>query len=568
MAQEQVDEPTYDCSLSERVSLHNSDTVFMQEYVNTDRGTFKMRIRYTAGESWIGVGVNTNNEGTMAPAYAVIGMIDETGSPSVQRYWIDEAGQEGIIPLDDPNGHLKMEYFHQENGETFFEFEHDLVIMENGAVTYEIGSDSVWIYAVGPDNNDWGSRHRIGGSFTLALSDNCVARFDTDETATTPAPSADSTQMDITTPDSFPAPVPTMDEPTWSSGTTEDEDVVGESSLQSSSSSLLSSQGLWVTHGLFMAFAWGLLAPLAIGATVFRNRFTFLSTNNRWFKIHTYLNVAIAVITFFGFFFAVGAARRDGSSFKAGPAHNKVGLTIFLFVLMQVAAGYYRPSSPGDPTKGEIVSTHKPKSTSGDGDCDSETVDAENLTRSHSETMDGEKSDKDPKDATDPTEAGVEMSLLQDKDGEGPTTSILEDDDWSLFTPPPPPPLPTSETATTKEEQTSIDGDGNDDDDDQENERNDKIQRGTTNTTSKSLFAWSDRTEETKKLQRQMWKYGHRIMGIILLGMAWYNCQTGIVLLCTNFFSEEKEEELLNIYWGIAGTIACVYLFVGYILRD
>jgi hypothetical protein len=616
--QDQETEPVYACSLSNRVSLHKSETVWMQEYINTDRRTFKMRIRYTEGNSWVGVGVNYDKEERMAPSYAVIGTMKEDGTSHVQRYWIDKSGEEGIVPIQDPNGHLKNSSFIQENGETFFEFEHDLVIMENGFITQEINSDSVWIYAIGPDNNDWGGRHKIHGSFVTTLSDNCVVRQVTDVPTAAPTitvtgeaedgvdssgndatnttlpiasdvppldqDGSDSTLVvpaddEDTTNTSDTSKTTALDDPVSSSTAAEETIEEGDEgneidSEQSMSTSSSSSQGLWVTHGLFMAFAWGLCAPLAMGATFFKNRFMFLKTNDRWFKIHIYLNIACAMLTILGFFLAVAATNKDGNTFQSGTAHNKVGLTIFLFILMQVLAGYFRPSSPDDPTKGDIIAV-MPKI--GNVKILNEMIDAEK-PRPNTASNNNNNNENGLNCSTDPTETGnLDSSISHDKDS-CPANHNMEivmsdddDDSWSLFTPPPPPPLPFPELTDNEQGGTDSPGDAGGMDDSNSN-CNTFCRRITTY--MKHVFGMASNTattaitRTTRSQRRQMWKYGHRMMGVMLLGMAWSNCHTGIVLLCTKFFTEEKEEELINDFWGIVGTIACVYLFVGYIIRD
>lgn len=500
-------EPLFDCTLSEESSIHRSQSVMMQKYVNTEAGTLKIRIR-TSRESWIGVGVNYDGEATMAPSYAVIGRVEDDGSTSVLRYWIDSAREDGIVALDDPNGHLKEASFTQENGESILEFEHDLFIMENGVVTLEIGPDSTWIFAVGPDDNDWGGRHRVHGSFNLAFSEDCVVRA-------TEKPTKAPSNATLDDAEPVPSPAPPVTSPTPApvdSNTSQTGDATSPSEATSTeganaeSQEAPSSQGLWVTHGIFMAFAWGLIAPLAIGASLFRNRLDILRTNDRWFKIHLYLNITVATLTFLGFFLAVAATNRDGDlpHFQANP-HNKVGLTIFLFVVLQLCAGYFRPAPPSDQT------------------ADEPDVDEKKTDNEHPQDQ-----------STDPTETEA-IEVAAGDDGDHPEGSIVSDDSWSLFTAPPPPPPPPS-TA----------GDG---------------QRKLMST--RLQFVWSDGATA-----RQYWKYGHRLMGMILLGMAWYNCQSGIVLLSTDFFDEEKEKTLLGAFWGIVGTIACTFLLMGYVVRD
>ena len=61
---------------------------------------------------------------------------------------------------------------------------------------------------------------------------------------------------------------------------------------------------------------------------------------------------------------------------------------------------------------------------------------------------------------------------------------------------------------------------------------------------------------------RQYWEYLHRFLGITLLGLAWYNCQSGIVIQATNYEQDDdtkNDEHLLGYYWNHC----CCYLHDG-----
>jgi cytochrome b561 len=91
------------------------------------------------------------------------------------------------------------------------------------------------------------------------------------------------------------------------------------------------------------------------------------------------------------------------------------------------------------------------------------------------------------------------------------------------------------------------------------------------------LSADSDSDEEQKEksennqkksfsVVRQYWEYIHRFLGITLLGLAWYNCQSGIVLQAANY-EQDSEQKMTNIFWGITGTIAAAIFMAGYVIR-
>jgi hypothetical protein len=228
-------------------------------------------------------------------------------------------------------------------------------------------------------------------------------------------------------------------------------------------------RGMWVAHGILLALAWGLFAPLAIGSAYLR-KMKFLQKDALWLCIHFYLSFGCASFTFFGFVFGVLAANQQGDETHfQKDTHHKAGLTIFILVIVQALLGHFRPSNA--PAKGK-------------DDGDREPVNSIEDQKSLNDTME-----------------------FDDPDGERSDGS-------------PPPPPPSSPTIQSSSKVTKI---------------------------------------------RQYWEYFHRFLGMTLLGLAWYNCTTGIVLQSEKY--GEDEEMLTNIFWGITGSIAALIFFVGYVLR-
>jgi len=60
---------------------------------------------------------------------------------------------------------------------------------------------------------------------------------------------------------------------------------------------------------------------------------------------------------------------------------------------------------------------------------------------------------------------------------------------------------------------------------------------------------------EEPSTARVMWLWGHKISGVTLLGMAWYQCHSGLVLYAQRFV---QDQDYTNVFWGIAGTIAAI----------
>lgn len=488
------------------IPIHKDGTSFMQHYVNDDEGTFTMRIRYTDGQSWIGIGINMQGKGKMAPAEAVIGDINR----GVKRYSMesDDKTGSGVIPLQDINGHLKSSSFVQtEGGESILEFTHDLVIRNPGddSIVHEISESSVWIWAIGLPNNAWEGKHKLHGAFEgFELYSSCVqATNEPTQNPTVPLTAAPTKNPTVP-----PVPASTSDpigseypiDPEYNiknetelwnqfdnktlvgqEDTSSEIDLGNEddkeglmsdetsdepphnipiiSFIESSTSEV--TRDLWVVHGILMGVAWGILAPLAIGAAYLRNSLTILKENALWLRIHFHLCFHVALFTFVGFVLAVVATKQDDDlpHFKED-IHHQAGLAIFILVIVQAVAGIFRPSP--------VSSTNTERNVKSGNDESEETpIDAANLNSSSG----------------------------------------------------------------------------------------DKIKTNTTTSSSgRALYA------------RKYWEYTHRLLGMILLGLAWYNCHSGIVLQAENY-DQDDEESLLRIFWGITGGIAGSIFFVGYVLR-
>ncbi|VEU42490.1 unnamed protein product [Pseudo-nitzschia multistriata] len=449
-----VAESQYTCQFSEEISIHKGGTTFLSNYVNEDEGTFTMRLRYTGGQAWVGIGVNTEGKGDMMPAHAVIGDV----SRGVKRYSLinDDKKASGVIPLEDVNAHLKAGKFHQTDSESILEFTQDLVVREPGSsvVYHEISLSSVWIFAIGLPGNAWEGKHKVHGAFDgLELFKGCVK--DTDP------PTLPPTDMPANIPTNMPTLPPTekltfeangvdyainQEDPygdeaytfdgyneTFRNETFRNETFAKISFIESSSEA---TRGLWVAHGILMGLAWGILAPLAIGAAYLKKNLSVLSQDAHWLKVHFYLGVLVALFTFIGFILAIVATKKDDDlpHFKED-IHHELGLAIFILVLFQGLAGYIRPS-----------------------------------------------------------------------------------------------PVPAAPKSTDDAEESSqVAG-------------------------KKALYT------------RRVWEYTHRMLGIVLLGISWWNCQSGIVLQAEKY-DQDDEQFMLKVFWGLSGAIAGSIFFVGYVLR-
>ncbi len=565
------------CTFSEPISIHQTGQVFLEEYINPDEGTFTMRIRFTGGSSWIGMGVNYDGESQMIPAYAVIGQIESSGLSSVQRYWIDAKDPSGLYPYEDINGHLKSSSFEQLDGESILTFTHDLVILdeENGSgnVEYEHNADSTWIWAVGSPNNLWGS-HQLRGSFKLPLSENCVAPQDepiaTEEPVGTANPVVDggdtggaqqeddpeasivgneidredgTDQQEETTDPTIDnngsSPVVVETEGPANSPTTNSTSDSASGIVFSEENDLEGARSLWNAHGMCMGLAWGLFSPLAIGAAILRNAFSVLRDHANWLRVHFWLNVLVVLLTVVGFVLAVVATHKETGAVQyfSDTTHSKAGFSVLVLVLVHSWAAFFRPSLPkhSGRTKGGDGCSDGPVAKSLDSprtDRRDEFAASKDVHPNQSTERDGDEENVDGNDGID---AGFEVPPEELRRTERPTS--IEDnmdygiesdgeETWSVDSPPPQQYYASSST------QNSLSSPGN----------------------------------QNKSMLRRAWEYLHRLLGMTLLGLAWYSCHSGIVLLTSKYY-ELDQDQLLTVFWTIAGGLAALIFVLAYVIR-
>jgi hypothetical protein len=538
---------SFTCSYPDPVAIHSDGAVLLEYYMNGVEGTFTMRVTYLAGHSWVGIGINTAGDDGMVPALAVIGRLEDdgTGALSVKRYILSSDAKDGsgVQALDDVHGQLRDASFVQtENGESILEFTHDLEILSEddaSGVVHTVTADSTWIWAVGLADNVWEGKHRVHGSFAgFQMQDTCSALTEDPSWVSTVTPAtmepsdagseatmtptegnadaaADATgepAVEPATPPVAEEEDPDDDEEEDSGTDSEDEEATeapvdtgatapsvgggtGSSTSSGSQSGLIfgesdsnATRGLWVAHGILMGVAWGVFAPLTIGAACLRNM-KCLRGNALWLRFHLYLALSVAVLTICGFALAVAATQQEGDlpHFNDEP-HRKAGLAIFILVLFQGLAGYFRPGLP---------KAGAPK------------ADGHSLSSESSFTSAGK-----------PSEPGVDGSIEVNEEAPAPIWIGKK--------------APKMDPAEV----------------DRKNCRNDAAGVAT----------------PPKSMLRQYWEYLHRFLGICLLGLAWWNCQTGIILQAEKY-DEDDEQTLLDIFWGVAGGIAGVIFLVGYVLR-
>lgn len=111
----------------------------------------------------------------------------------------------------------------------------------------------------------------------------------------------------------------------------------------------ISTEDLWMIHGVSMGIAWGILVPLAIGSVFLRNHITLLKNNARWLRVHICLAILVVILTGVGYIVALMAEERDGDGrFPENEkfdddVHSVVGIGVLGIVFLQLFAGFFRP---------------------------------------------------------------------------------------------------------------------------------------------------------------------------------------------------------------------------------
>ena len=97
----------------------------------------------------------------------------------------------------------------------------------------------------------------------------------------------------------------------------------------------------WLSHGICAFIAWGVLSPLAVNASLWRN----LLPDALWFDLHRWFNQIGFTLCIVLFVTAVVTTNSEGSPhFKN--AHQIVGLAMFIMAILQVFMGCCRPHNP------------------------------------------------------------------------------------------------------------------------------------------------------------------------------------------------------------------------------
>lgn len=278
------------CTFADPITLENN--LIMQQYKNEEEGTYTMKLTYSGGQSWLAIGTNDNGKPLMTPARSVIGRVDSDGSStSVKKYSLTSY----YGPSEDSTQNLISSSFVQTEDTSTLTF---TKLLDD--TDHSVSDETQWIYAVGYDGNSWAG-HDIAGSFKLSLTASCTE-------------TSDNLNPDISFSDIKEA-----------------------------------NRSMWLAHGILLALAWGVCAPIGIGASLLRDGLDRLGfPQGTWYKIHFYMNLTCILLTVIGFTIAVVAINEQygSSALHFEGTHEKTGLAIACIVVLQGVAGFFRPSLP------------------------------------------------------------------------------------------------------------------------------------------------------------------------------------------------------------------------------
>ena len=73
-------------------------------------------------------------------------------------------------------------------------------------------------------------------------------------------------------------------------------------------------------------------------------------------------------------------------------------------------------------------------------------------------------------------------------------------------------------------------------------------------------------SEEEKSTNRKWWEVGHRLLGIFLLGLCWYQIQLGIKRYNVLYNGGDTESTVLTIFWAVISTFGFIFV-VGSLMK-
>ena len=96
---------------------------------------------------------------------------------------------------------------------------------------------------------------------------------------------------------------------------------------------------VWLAHGGMAFLAWGVLLPISVNASLFRD---LRLIGSLWFKCHQAFNTAVYALFVALFFIAVSYTTKEGTR-NFNDSHGRMGLVMLILTTFQMLFGIFRP---------------------------------------------------------------------------------------------------------------------------------------------------------------------------------------------------------------------------------
>ncbi|KAL3936779.1 MAG: hypothetical protein SGBAC_007983 [Bacillariaceae sp.] len=315
------------CILSPPVEVAPGLTV--ENWIDNDGLMFRMRLVYE-GTAWLGL--SFENDGTPGkPEFAVIGrMEDDLGRifGDVKKYMLTNANPDasGVAEMSSGSQTLEDVVFSQTTASTTGKSK---TIMAFSKATNEIfdfpqqvvTDRSTWIFAVGLPNNQWGGVHTIHGKFNLALSPCFTNPWEISN------PSVNGGLVD--------------------GNALDRRRFFGEKE----------NRFLWVAHGISLAIAWGIIAPLALATTFWKQQQQQQQQPSKWSKLNQFFTTTTLLLTCAGILLGVVATYLDEEVGHLRTDHSYFGVGVFGGLLLYSMLTLYFGAKRAQEEKGAAAAS-------------------------------------------------------------------------------------------------------------------------------------------------------------------------------------------------------------------
>ena len=302
--EDETDDPILDlkCNLSAPIKIAQDLTLEQRRF----KDTYTMRLKYTGGQTWIGIGLK--DKSSKKPPVAVIGRAYSDGNTFVSKYILNSFQEDGsgIFSMAPSSQTLMNASFVQTNTSstlTFTKYLEESMDVPAQVVT----DDSVWVYAVGLPDNQWTGIHKLHGALKFDLS------------------SCDETTWTVSDP---------PEEQASDTGSTQGETNT-TSTVQSPSFDKTTS--FWLIHGGLLMLSWVILCPVGICVSLLRK-----SLPSYWHKIHVYCHAAAMLFTAVAILVAVLATKKEGRT-SMQTSHSYFGIIVLILLVILAFASFGNP---------------------------------------------------------------------------------------------------------------------------------------------------------------------------------------------------------------------------------